>query len=110
MQSQVGFDQIAQLPLPALIGIALIIVVQIVLDVIAFVDLYKRPADQLAFGNKVLWVIIILFVNTIGAIIYLAAGRKPAQATEVRPAAPAAARAANAADALYGSSRDADRR
>jgi hypothetical protein len=72
--------------------------------------LFKTPDEQLAFGKKWPWVLIILFVNLIGAIVFLAAGRKPAAAVDpmaavaAAPGAPAMAdRAARAADVLYGS-------
>jgi hypothetical protein len=89
-----------------LVLLGLLIVVQLVLDVIALVDLYKRPVAQVALGNKWIWVAIIVLVNTIGAILYLVVGRKAALVTEVRPAAPAAERSSDAADLLYGKSAD----
>lgn len=94
------------LPVPALIGIGLLIVVQLALDVVAFVDLYKRPVSQVALGNKWIWVAIIVFVNTIGAILYLVIGRKAPAAVEVAPQTAAATRAEVAADALYGARKD----
>jgi hypothetical protein len=106
----VGFDKLAALPGPVLVALGALIVVQIVLDVFALVDLYRRPVERVVFGNKWVWVAIIVLINTVGAILYFAIGRKPAPATDARPAAPAATRAANAADTLYGAPRDADRR
>jgi uncharacterized membrane protein YedE/YeeE len=79
-----------------------VIVVQVVLDVVAFRDLYKRPADQVVFGNKWIWVAVILAVSTVGAILYLAVGHKPAVAAEKRPPRPTGTRTADAADLLYG--------
>lgn len=85
--------------------IGILFLVQLGFEIYALVDMLKRPADQLALGGrKWLWAIIILFINWIGAIIYLVAGRKPVPAVDVAPAAPAAERAASAADALYGPS------
>lgn len=97
-----NLDALLALPVPALVGLGLLVIVQIVLDVVALVDLYRRPVGQVAFGNKWIWVAIIVLVNTIGAILYLVIGRKAAPSVEVRPTAPAAARASDAADLLYG--------
>jgi hypothetical protein len=95
------------LPTGVLIGLGVLIVVQIVLDVIALVDLYRRPVGELTIRNKWIWVAIILVVSTIGAILYLAVGRKrTAPALDARPAVPAGARAADAADLLYGKRKD----
>ena len=81
-------------------------IAQITFEIWALVDMLKRPAEQLNLGGrKWLWAIIILFVNWIGAIVYLAAGRKPAPAVEVAPATAAGDRASAAADALYGAPR-----
>ncbi len=49
-------------------------VIQIGLLVFALRDLIKRR--QVVGGNKWPWALLIVFVNTIGPIIYLIAGRK----------------------------------
>jgi len=103
-----GLEGLQGLPTWGLVAIGALIVVQVVLDAIAFLDLYKRPVEQLTIANKWVWVAIILLVQTFGAIVYLVAGRKPAPVAEVAPSAPAASRAARAADALYGTRKDAD--
>ncbi|MHB1491063.1 MAG: PLD nuclease N-terminal domain-containing protein [Cellulomonas sp.] len=78
-------------------------VIQLTLDVVALVDLVRRPVDRVAMGNKWIWVAIILLVNLLGAILYLVAGRKPEPAAEVPlPSAPSASRTASIADSLYG--------
>lgn len=105
-----GLEGLQVLPTWVLVAIGVLIVVQVVLDVIAFLDLYKRPVDRLTIENKWVWVAIILLVSTFGAIVYLVAGRKPAAVAEVASSAPAASRAARAADALYGTGKDADDR
>jgi hypothetical protein len=105
-----AFDALLALPTWGLVAIGALIVAQIVLDVYAFVDLYRRPVDQLTLSNKWVWVAIILFVSTIGAIVYLIVGRKPAPVAEVAPRDSAAARGANAADALYGPPKGVDPR
>ena len=95
------------LPVPALIGLGLLIVVQLALDVVALLDLYKRPVEQVALGDKWIWVAIIVLVNTIGAILYLVIGRKAAAVVETAPKTAATTRAEVAADALYGERKDA---
>lgn len=88
-----------------LVVVGVLVVAQITLDAFALVDLYRRPTEQVVFGNKWIWVAIVLLVNTIGAIIYLAAGHKPALAENpprsVSPVSPPV-RTENIADTLYG--------
>jgi hypothetical protein len=50
-----------------------ILIIEIILIVISLVDLSKRKKVQ--FDNKIIWVIIIVFLNLIGPILYLAWGR-----------------------------------
>ncbi|MBK8986988.1 MAG: PLDc_N domain-containing protein [Chloroflexi bacterium] len=52
-----------------------LIVVQLILMTAALLDLAKRPSTR---GPKWLWVLIIIFVNTIGPIIYFVLGREEA--------------------------------
>jgi hypothetical protein len=99
-------EKLLALPAAAIVALGALLVIQAVLDVVALVDLYKRPKDRLTIANKWVWVAIILLISTIGAIVYLVIGRKPAPAAEVRPASSTATRAADAADALYGGRKD----
>ena len=62
-------EQIRQL-LPFLIPIALL---QLALLVVALIDLARRERTR---GPKWLWVLIILFVNLIGPILYFVFGRE----------------------------------
>jgi hypothetical protein len=50
-----------------------LIVLQIGLMVAALLDLVRRPATR---GPRWAWVLVILFVNTIGPIVYFLAGRR----------------------------------
>lgn len=68
---------------PALIVLGAFAVVQVGLDMVALVDLYRRPRAHVALGNKWIWVLIILLVNLLGAILYFAIGRTPAAPAEV---------------------------
>ncbi len=105
MGTQIAWGDI---PAGLQIGLIALAVVQIGVEVFALVKLFKTPDEQLLLGKKWPWVIIILFVNLVGAIVFLAAGRKPAPAVDPLSAAaaegaPAAGdRAARAADVLYG--------
>lgn len=93
-----------------LVVLGVLAVAQITLDVVALLDLYRRPNQQVVFGSKWIWVVIVLLVNTLGAIIYLVAGRKPAAIAEnAQPALPPA-RIENIADTLYGPRDDTDPR
>jgi hypothetical protein len=55
--------------IPLLIPVLLL---QLVLMIVALWDLIKREHTR---GPKVLWVLVILFFNFIGPIIYLVVGR-----------------------------------
>jgi hypothetical protein len=82
-------------------------VAQLSFEIWALIDMLKRPSDRLALGGrKWLWAIIILGVNWIGAILYLAIGRTAGPAVDVASAAPTAERAASAVDSLYGAGED----
>lgn len=95
--------QVADLPTGVLVVVIVAGLIQLTLDVIALVDLYRRPVDRVALGNKWAWVAIILLVNLLGAILYLVVGRKPAPAAEfLPPSSPSASRTEGIADSLYG--------
>ncbi|MGV8897017.1 MAG: PLD nuclease N-terminal domain-containing protein [Rhodoglobus sp.] len=86
-----------------LVVIGILAAAQITLNVFALVDLYRRPVAQVMLGNKWAWVAIILLVNFVGAILYLAVGRKAAPPVDgVGPAPVRPGTAENVADALYG--------
>jgi ABC-2 type transport system ATP-binding protein len=57
----------------ALLGILL--VVEVGLLIWALVDLARRPASQVNGGNKLIWLIICLFLQLLGPILYLVVGR-----------------------------------
>jgi hypothetical protein len=52
-----------------------IVVVQLVLIVIALRDLF-RPERRVRGGRKWVWVLVILFLQLLGPLLYLAAGRE----------------------------------
>ncbi len=53
--------------------IAPLIVVQLILMIVALIDLRKIYATN---GPKILWVFIIIFANLIGSIAYFIVGRR----------------------------------
>lgn len=51
-----------------------LIVIELVLVVAALYDL-TRPGRRVKGDNKVIWALVIIFVSTIGPILYFLAGR-----------------------------------
>jgi hypothetical protein len=66
-----------QAPLPPgiIVVLALVAALAVTLDVVALVDLYRRKPEEVTFGNKWLWVAVIVLLSLIGAILYLVQGR-----------------------------------
>jgi len=52
-----------------------LVLIQVVLLVWALWDLAHRR--QVKGGSRLAWLLVILFVNTLGAILYLSWGREP---------------------------------
>ncbi len=50
-----------------------VLIIQLVLMISALVDLIRREHTR---GPKWVWVLVIVFINYIGPIIYFVAGRK----------------------------------
>lgn len=50
-----------------------LVVIQLALMTVALLDLSRR--EKVRGGRKWVWALVIIFVNTIGPIIYLVAGR-----------------------------------
>ena len=80
-----------------LFGIFMVLwLVGLVVTIWALVDAIRVPDDSMyRSGNKLVWVLVIVFLNWIGAIIYFAIGRPASDATppdppthSVPPAAP----------------------
>ncbi len=69
MDSGLSFDVLKQY-LPLLIPL---LVIQLGLMTAAIIDLIKREKTR---GPKWLWFVVVIFVNTIGPIIYFVAGRE----------------------------------
>jgi hypothetical protein len=89
-------------PVSVLVVLAVLVVVEVGLDVVALIDLYRRPTERVVGENKWIWLAIILLVNLIGPIVYLAAGRKPPLAGDAMAADSTSARTEDIVDSLYG--------
>lgn len=50
-----------------------LVIVQLALGLTALVHVFKHPHYR--FGNKVMWALIVMFVNFIGPILYFTVGR-----------------------------------
>jgi hypothetical protein len=55
--------------------LAPIIVIQLALMIAALYDL-EREERRVRGGNKLVWVLVIVFLNIIGPIVYFVAGRE----------------------------------
>ena len=51
-----------------------LIILEVVLTVVALIDLAKRK--HVTGGNKIIWVLVTVCIHIIGPVIYLIAGRK----------------------------------
>ncbi len=60
---------------PVMVLLLILAAVQVVLAIFALVDLVRR--DRVAWGHKWIWVLLILFGNIAGSVLYLAVGRNP---------------------------------
>jgi hypothetical protein len=92
---------------PVLILVIAAGLIQVLLQLAALISLYRAPAVM--FGNKWVWVIIIVFLSLVGAIVYFAVGRQSAPASEPAPKADvtdAEEKAQSAVDLLYGRKED----
>jgi len=90
---------------PTIAGLVVaLIVVQLALQLYALADLARR--DRVRGERKWLWVLVIAFGNLLGAIVYLAVGRPPAEADLAAGGSAASTAGGEAArravDALYG--------
>ncbi len=50
-----------------------VFIIQLILLITALVDLLRRPQVR---GPKWVWLLVVIFVNIIGPIVYFVAGRK----------------------------------
>lgn len=50
-----------------------LVILQLVLSITALIHVLRHPRYR--FGNKVMWVLVVLFVQFIGPALYFAVGR-----------------------------------
>jgi hypothetical protein len=53
--------------------LAPILIINIILQIVSLVDLFRNESIN---GPKWMWILIILFVNPIGSILYFVLGRR----------------------------------
>lgn len=64
-----------QLSTSVLLILLPLVLIELGLVVFSLVDLF-RPERRVVGNNKLVWVLVIVLVGTIGPIVYLLAGRK----------------------------------
>lgn len=74
---------LSALPGWALLALAVVLVAEITLWVVALTVLFRTPQERLTLPRWV-WVLIIVAVQIIGAVVFLLAGRRPAEVDETR--------------------------
>jgi hypothetical protein len=95
-------DELASLDTPVLIVVILVWLVQVSLLLWALIDIVRRPSEEVRGGTKWPWVLLVLFINLVGPVIYLAAGRVPAATPEEGAPSIDADKTQRAVDTLYG--------
>ncbi len=77
MQLHYGFDELKDIDFMAFIPMILpFFAVGILLVLIALIDLYRHRKTR---KSLLMWTFIILFVNTLGPILYFVIGRKDSE-------------------------------
>lgn len=56
--------------------VAPLLVIQLILIVVALVDLSRRPPEAVTGGKKWPWVLVSVLISILGPIVYLTLGRK----------------------------------
>lgn len=89
-------------PVAVAVGVLALAVLQIGVQIYALIDLARRR--RVTGGMRWVWLLVILFGNLVGAIVYLAVGRPapPAIEPEHESGRAPGERARDAADLLYG--------
>lgn len=95
-------SDISALPTGALIALGIALVLQLALVVVSLVVLARTPRERILFEKKWPWVLIIVLINFIGAILFLAIGRRPAPVADTPLAPPSAGGVSQAVQSLYG--------
>ena len=96
--------KLPELSTPVWIALAVVVVIELILLVAAWVKIARTPKEQVRFGSKLVWVLISL-INGIGPIATLILIAEPARVSEPEQISPSSS--AEVADLLYGS-KDSD--
>lgn len=99
--------------LVALVALGVIVVVELAILVVGLVAWARTPDDRMPPPNKWVWLVLILFIQVLGTVIFLVLRRSSHPAVDPEPPAPSpqARRAARATaddtvDLLYGGPED----
>ena len=87
---------------PVLAVLVIAVVVEVGLAATALWRWWRTPTERLS-ANRWVWLALIVLLSLVGPLAFLAAGRRPAPATDPRGAG--TVRADDAVAALYGSER-----
>lgn len=93
------------LPTSALITLGVVVVLQLTIQVVSLVVLARTSRERLVFERKWPWVIIIVFINFVGAIVFLAVGRRAAPVSDTQTPELHHDTVARAVHSLYGDDR-----
>jgi len=67
-------SELFELLKPLLLVIIPLVIIQLVLMITALVSIFRR--DTYKTGNRVIWILVVVLINTIGPILYFVLGRK----------------------------------
>ena len=97
-------NELASLGTTEVAAIVVLSVIQIALLVWALIDIMRRKDSEVSGEKRWVWILVVLFVNMIGPIIYFLVGRKPKAVEDPMASGQAASadRTRAALDALYG--------
>lgn len=74
MKWHYGWDEVKDIDFLSLLPIILpLVIIDLILIVIALIDLYRHRGIR---ENVVVWTVVIICINTIGPILYFMIGRK----------------------------------
>jgi len=77
MNLHYGLDDLKEIDIMSFLPIILpVVVIGIILILIALIDLYRNRKTR---KNVLMWTLIIIFVNTLGPILYFVIGRKDSE-------------------------------
>jgi hypothetical protein len=94
------FDVLGRLPIAVRVALGAVFALQLGLQIYGLVDLSRR--DWVAGGRKWPWLLVIVFGQLLGALVYLAVGRStPPSAEPDGRAGPGGPPAREAIDSLY---------